>query len=716
MRRSQLIVAATLGLGLWRAAPSHAVTIVVPDDAASIQVALNAAQAGDTVQVRQGVYAEKVSFPRSGDATNGFITLTAFPGDAPIIDGTGVSGANLVLIEDRSYLKVIGFELRNNLNVHDGSGVRILGAGTHLEIRDNRIHDVRGNDAMGITVYGTAPSPIDTLTIDGNQIYDCQPYRSEALTLNGNVSNFAVTNNTVRDVDNIGIDCIGGETDIQPDPGKVARNGVVRGNTVLRANQRGGGYAGGIYVDGGRDITVENNLVVGADIGIEIGAENAGIVAQNVVVRNNVLAQNIRAGLAFGGYQASVGRVQSCRFEHNTTWQNDTSGSGFGELWIQYAENNSVRDNLFVSTAQDLLIESDAGNIGNALDYNLFFSPGAPQFVWNGTAYAGFAAYRAGAVQDAHSLFTDPVLVDAAGGDFHLTAASPAVDAGDPAFSAALGETDLDGAARVSGPRTDIGADELGCGNGTTDPGEQCDDGNLVDGDGCDHNCTVTACGNGIVSAGEQCDDGNPDAGDCCSPSCQFESSGAACDDGDLCTNGDACNGAGACVGSATPLAVCRSAPAGAAHLTLKGSANAAADSLLWKLGHGDATTVAELGDPIGATTYRLCIYDASAAAQPRVAAYLPAGAGWRTAGPGFAYRSRSRLPDGISVAKLRPGAAGQTSLLVKGKGAALSMPDLSGLAAPVVVQLRRDGGGCWGAHFSTPDRASGTLFKARND
>ena len=32
-------------------------------------------------------------------------------------------------------------------------------------------------------------------------------------------------------------------------------------------------------------------------------------------------------------------------------------------------------------------------------------------------------------------------------------------------------------------------------------PAKQCDDGNTVNGDGCDANCTVTACGNGIVTA-----------------------------------------------------------------------------------------------------------------------------------------------------------------------------------------------------------------------
>ena len=62
---------------------------------------------------------------------------------------------------------------------------------------------------------------------------------------------------------------------------------------------------------------------------------------------------------------------------------------------------------------------------------------------------------------------------------------SPAIDAGDPSFVADPGETDLDGGARVLGPRVDMGADEASrCGNGVIEAPELCDDGNLVSGDG----------------------------------------------------------------------------------------------------------------------------------------------------------------------------------------------------------------------------------------
>jgi len=60
-------------------------------------------------------------------------------------------------------------------------------------------------------------------------------------------------------------------------------------------------------------------------------------------------------------------------------------------------------------------------------------------------------------------------------------------------------------------------------------------------------------CGDGIQQAGEDCDDGNLANGDCCSDACAFETSGSACSDADACTTPDACDGAGGCV-SGAPL------------------------------------------------------------------------------------------------------------------------------------------------------------------
>ena len=70
------------------------------------------------------------------------------------------------------------------------------------------------------------------------------------------------------------------------------------------------------------------------------------------------------------------------------------------------------------------------------------------------------------------------------------------------------------------------------CWNGRIETWEQCDDGNVANGDGCALNCTievvvpqppVAVCGNGAREGIEQCDDGNIMNGDGCSFACQIE-------------------------------------------------------------------------------------------------------------------------------------------------------------------------------------------------
>jgi hypothetical protein len=54
-------------------------------------------------------------------------------------------------------------------------------------------------------------------------------------------------------------------------------------------------------------------------------------------------------------------------------------------------------------------------------------------------------------------------------------------------------------------------------------------------------------CGNGSLNPGEQCDDGNNTDGDCCDSDCQYEAAGSPCaDDSNVCTD-DECNGSGTC-------------------------------------------------------------------------------------------------------------------------------------------------------------------------
>lgn len=696
-------VGLALAVTAWAAAEG-AVFVVAPSggDFTRIQDALDAAQPGDTIRVRSGIYPETVVFRRGG-APGAPLVLEAWPGERPILDGGSGSRPDIIRLDDVSHVRVSGFELRGLRGVDDGSGIRITGAGTAIEIRDNRIHDLRGRNAMGITVYGTRPAPISDLVVEGNVIFDCEVAPSEALTLNGNIDGFLVAGNDVHDVNNIGIDVIGGERDIQPDRTLAARNGTIHGNRVARARSSyGGGYAAGIYVDGGRDIVVERNVVTESDLGIEIGAENPGVVARDIRVRNNVLFANEKACLVFGGYAASRGRVRASRFTHNTCWGNDTRRSGNGELWIQYAEDNVVSHNIFHATAAGVLLTTWRGNLGNVLDHNLWYTTGTPRFVWNGATQTSLAAFRDASGQEAAGLFADPDFAAPQRGDFHLRAGSPAIDTGDPGFLPTTGETDFEGGARVGGPRVDRGADEFTrCGDGVVEFPEVCDDGNLASGDGCDANCTPTGCGNGIVSGGEACDDGNRRDGDCCDADCGLEPPGTPCDDGDPCTRSDACL-AGVCGGLEEAASTCHPAVAGT--LALVRGTRPTARRLVWDWRAATSTPPGEFGNPTtGGTVYTLCAYDTAAGASRLILrATAPPGPRWQRRGTeGYQYRDTLALPDGLQSLRLAP-----TTIRLKGSGEALGLPPLPLDQDPaVIVQLHAGPAACWTSRYASPAR-----------
>ena len=422
----------------------------------TIQAGLNAAGPGDTVDVRAGTYNERVTFPRSGTAGK-YITLRGEPG--AVIDGTGLFDkltgiCGLVYIQDRSYVKVIGLTVENAVNNSSKifqAGIWVRGAGSHIEIRDNRVSNIVNatseSGCHGIGVYGTnATTPLSNVTVDGNEVTRCKTGWSESMVLNGNVEHFVVSHNRVHDNDNIGIDFIGFEGECPTPALDQARNGVCTDNVVYNITSYGNPAYGtdrsadGLYVDGGKNIVIERNRVDHCDIAIELASEHQGKSTSGITVRNNFVSRSFQGNLEMGGYAANKGKAVDCVLVNNTTYH----GHG-GEIVVQNNCNGiTIKNNILVhANAKDgYIVRWGSNNTNMTINNNLYF---------------GGSTTNPGAWPDSAAIFADPQLVNPPL-DLHIAATSPAIDRG---VSVSAGAFDIDGQPRVQGSAIDIGADEV---------------------------------------------------------------------------------------------------------------------------------------------------------------------------------------------------------------------------------------------------------------
>jgi hypothetical protein len=449
-------------------------TIVVAKsggDYATIQAGLNAANAGDSVLVRAGIYGEFVTWPRSGSAAGGAIVLKAFGDGDAVIDGAGLtvspSHENLLLIDGMSYVAVIGLEIRNSITASGqifNKGIMVTGASQHVLIKQCRVHAIENNNtttsagANAIGVFGTdGQTAISDVVIDSTEVYNCKTGYSESISIDGNVDGFRVSNCYVHDNNNIGI-LFAGHYGECPNPANdQARHGVIADNRVERCSSCSNpSYAGdcsadGIYSDGGGKSVIERNVVIACDIGMEAGAELAGAIDDSVVIRDNLIYTCNTGGIFIGGYARGRGWTIQCRVENNTLYQNDMDNTGSGEILIQKAHDNAVRNNIMYTNAQKvgLSVAFDSTNsYNNTVEYNLFYSSAG------GTGIDGSAL-------GTNARNADPLFV-ANGTNFHLQATSPAINSCDPTYTPAVGELDLDRLTRKAGSAVDIGAYESG--------------------------------------------------------------------------------------------------------------------------------------------------------------------------------------------------------------------------------------------------------------
>ena len=453
----------------------------------TIQHAADSVQAGDTVYVRAGTYNESVTIAVSGSATAGPVIFQNYPGETAIVDGTGLTPSSsstqgLFNIEDESYVTIQGFTIQNyttsNANASP-AGIWVTGSGSYIQILNNTVTNItttseaQGN-AFGIAVYGSeAPAAISYITISGNTVYNCKTGNSETVNVDGNVTNFTITSNTIHDNDNIGIDAIGFEG-VSPDSAyDYARNGEISGNTVYNItaiNNPGEGNqydADGIYVDGGSQIVIERNLVYDNDLNIEVASEHSGHVSSYVTVRNNLVYTANSVGISIGGYASNVGGTDHCTIVNNTLYGNDTKNTGSGEFQVQYyATNNIFENNIVYATSQGLFINNYTNSEPSpvVVDYNLYFSSvssASADFIWNGTDHTGFPTYQSATGNDSHAQYADPQFLSlTTTPNLQVQATSPAVNAGIDLGTTVVGTQDYAGNPRVQGSDIDIGAYE----------------------------------------------------------------------------------------------------------------------------------------------------------------------------------------------------------------------------------------------------------------
>ncbi|MEK4523176.1 right-handed parallel beta-helix repeat-containing protein [Psychrobacillus sp. FSL W7-1493] len=359
----------------------------------TIQHAANNMESGDTVFVRGGIYSEFVRITKSGSKADGDITFQAFAGEVPILDGKKIklSSANraFFFIEDASYIRIEGFELRN-LKTRDAdlypAGILVKGGSNHITLSNNNIHHIENNskkgNAHGILFYGNSPHAMSNITINNNEIHHLKLGNSEALTLSGNVKEFSITHNKVHHNNNIGID-IAGHYKACEVAGCIdqARNGTISNNTVFQnSSKRNVAYkeysAAGIYADGSTQLTIENNIVSQNDFGIELASENGKKATSTIDVISNIIHSNKGAGIITGGAEQTNGGAIGNKIANNILLFNDQSKEGYGEIVMQWnTKENQILNNMIYSKEKDEFIQHNSENaIDNVYMNNTIYS------------------------------------------------------------------------------------------------------------------------------------------------------------------------------------------------------------------------------------------------------------------------------------------------------------------------------------------------------
>ncbi|MET0263110.1 MAG: right-handed parallel beta-helix repeat-containing protein, partial [Rariglobus sp.] len=316
----------------------------------------------------------------------------------------------------------------SGIHANNADGVRLLnsrlshheGDGIYVQNSDNV--EVTGNEIDYLFDKGGDNGP-DGIQLNG---------------LKGTLNNFIVKDNIVRrETSTTAKGCIIVER---------GSGGLISGNRVYK-----GAFGIAIYTN---DTVVEYNYCQGVGNASALRMwENRG--QTNVTVRYNIVNTCQHTGLIVGNSTNGPFTPMENIRVYNNLFYNTQWGVSFAVPVSGEFKNNIIWSTWNVRFSLASIIPGQTFES----DHNVIQSRGSSTMInWLGSGYTDLATYQTASGQDVNSSMSAPGWVSPTTGDFHLTAGSPAIDAG-----AALGTTtDFDGNPVPNGGATDIGPLEYG--------------------------------------------------------------------------------------------------------------------------------------------------------------------------------------------------------------------------------------------------------------
>jgi hypothetical protein len=327
----------------------------------TIQKAANTLTAGDTVYIKAGTYNERVVPQNSGTSGN-YITYTAYPGDTVTIDGSGVSihegWGGLVELYYVNYIKISGLTVRDAGPDDNHNGI-LVDYCNYIIIENNYTYNTASS---GIGVWDST-----NITIDNNEVeLACNDGEQECITV-AITDTFEVKNNEVH---HSGPGSIGGEG-INIKDG--SSNGKVYNNHVHHLNRLGiyvDAWDKHTY-----NIDVYGNVAhdINDNDGFTLASEMGGLL-ENVSFYNNIAYDCDVLGITISrNGDSSTHPMKNITIINNTFYNNGAGGWGGGiAVDNPNVQNVVIRNNIVSQNITfQMEVEPDVSMSNLTVDHNL---------------------------------------------------------------------------------------------------------------------------------------------------------------------------------------------------------------------------------------------------------------------------------------------------------------------------------------------------------